>query len=501
MSVSVRMPLHVPATPTRGGSTQRGAGVAAPTAALQVNGAPGWEDPVDCRSQALDLSGDGLVDHVALDTTGDGKLDAVLPIMHRDSSQGRVQVRSREPGRLVVLTFETGKRRKQQLMTKGDVLKLSRRALRPALGRAQRERTGDSSGKRGGGSTPVETPIRDSHGGPFGVFGLPGGRPPNAKAAPRYLHSRDLRKLDTALGDTSEPVIMARVDAILFMIPPVRAVIMCDKCLIFLQTADGDDQILDVLNERLDPGENSNATAGGGLDAAEVLQELEAPGDVDDSPFEIRSLEAVLETVLVGFSREVGALEVEAKAVLKAILRKPTRKVLEQLRRVKNDTDLCYNRAKGARNELNEILEEDEDMAMMHLTALRDNIHLLDDLQSFDVEDIEILLEAYLQDLQGVCNRLKKINDDIENTEALVEIQLDTARNRLLTFGFVFNVIAASCSLFALITGIFGMNLRNDWEDSSAAFQVVVALVVIGVLGSPAVLMYLFSRMGLTKFL
>ena len=43
----------------------------------------------------------------------------------------------------------------------------------------------------------------------------------------------------------------------------------------------------------------------------------------------------------------------------------------------------------------------------------------------------------YLQDSQGICRTIAQLDAEIENTEALVEIQLDTARNRLLTFGFV----------------------------------------------------------------
>lgn len=98
-----------------------------------------------------------------------------------------------------------------------------------------------------------------------------------------------------------------------------------------------------------------------------------------------------------------------------------------------------------------------QDLAMMHLSLGQDNF---DELGAFNIEEFELLFEAYLQDAQGICRTISQLDAEIENTEALVEIQLDTARNRLLTFGFVLNLITCVAGMATLVAGLFGMVSR-----------------------------------------
>merc|ERR1711871_1717854 len=76
-------------------------------------------------------------------------------------------------------------------------------------------------------------------------------------------------------------------------------------------------------------------------------------------------------------------------------------------------------------------------------------------------EQMEILLESYLQDIVSDANTLEILANDIENTEQLVLLRLDTARNRLLTVTTIFTFFNFFVACSTYIAGLFGMNLDN----------------------------------------
>ncbi|CAN0584517.1 unnamed protein product, partial [Ectocarpus sp. 12 AP-2014] len=49
-----------------------------------------------------------------------------------------------------------------------------------------------------------------------------------------------------------------------------------------------------------------------------------------------------------------------------------------------------------------------------------------------DHEEMELLLEAYLQDINSIYNVLELLQNRARSTEALVMVKLDIARNRIL---------------------------------------------------------------------
>ena len=75
----------------------------------------------------------------------------------------------------------------------------------------------------------------------------------------------------------------------------------------------------------------------------------------------------------------------------------------------------------------------------------------------------------------------------------LVALRLDSARNQLLQMDVVLSVVTMAAGLGAVVTGIFGMNLRSGWEVSADAFAVTSA-VVGGAIALFTVALYFFVR-------
>jgi hypothetical protein len=90
-------------------------------------------------------------------------------------------------------------------------------------------------------------------------------------------------------------------------------------------------------------------------------------------PFEYHAFEALLTTVKVLESQEFSKLNQSVQETLayfkSGSLLLPV-KIQEQMRQQKNDLSMMMNRISASRNVLQELTEDDEEMALMNLTVL-----------------------------------------------------------------------------------------------------------------------------------
>ncbi|KAL0414408.1 UNVERIFIED_CONTAM: Magnesium transporter MRS2-I [Sesamum radiatum] len=136
------------------------------------------------------------------------------------------------------------------------------------------------------------------------------------------------------------------------------------------------------------------------------------------------------------------------------------------------------------RDELEQLLDDDDDMADLYLSRklaaaspLSDsgaaNWSLVSPMigsrisrasrasmatvrgEENDVEELEMLLEAYFMQIDGTLNKLTTLREYIDNTEDYINIQLEL----FLSSGTV------CLSIYSLVAGIFGMNIPYTWND------------------------------------
>ena len=109
-------------------------------------------------------------------------------------------------------------------------------------------------------------------------------------------------------------------------------------------------------------------------------------------------------------------------------------------------------------------------------------------------EEIEELLESYLNDYNSIESKLVYLKQQMQSAEELVSLRLDTARNQLLVANTMFAVLACAISFGGYITGAFGMNLDNTdkLQATDGLFSVVFATsFAVIVLGFTTVVLYL----------
>ncbi|XP_061354620.1 magnesium transporter MRS2-3 [Gastrolobium bilobum] len=86
-----------------------------------------------------------------------------------------------------------------------------------------------------------------------------------------------------------------------------------------------------------------------------------------------------------------------------------------------------------------------------------------------DVEELEMLLEAYFVQIDGTLNKLSTLREYVDDTEDYINIMLDDKQNHLLQMGVMLTTATLVVSAFVVVAGIFGMNIHIELFDPNIA--------------------------------
>lgn len=86
-----------------------------------------------------------------------------------------------------------------------------------------------------------------------------------------------------------------------------------------------------------------------------------------------------------------------------------------------------------------------------------------------DVEELEMLLEAYFVQIDGTLNKLNTLREYVDDTEDYINIMLDDKQNHLLQMGVMLTTATLVVSAFVVVAGIFGMNINIELFDEKKA--------------------------------
>ncbi|KAG0453469.1 hypothetical protein HPP92_024773 [Vanilla planifolia] len=300
------------------------------------------------------------------------------------------------------------------------------------------------------------------------------------------LPARDLRVLDPQLSYPS--TILGRERAVVINLEHIKAVITATEVLIPNPMDPQVSPFVHDLQERVQNphGASHHATAECDyMDARNVAQAvnkgqtqtgnlrvtLDAYSNCGAKvlPFEFRSLEVCLESACRLLESEALTLEQEAYPALDELTSKISTINLERVRQIKSRLVAITGRVQKVRDELERLLDDDMDMAEMYLTEKLARQQVDEALLSVDIgneelgfgeyrdvdvktetescngsvvsfklniEELEMLLEAYFVQIDGTLNKLSALRDYVDDTEDYINIMLDEKQNQLLQMGF-----------------------------------------------------------------
>ncbi|KAJ7863838.1 cora-domain-containing protein [Mycena olivaceomarginata] len=250
------------------------------------------------------------------------------------------------------------------------------------------------------------------------------------------LNPRDLRKIDSRVPNLV-PTILIRKEAFLVNILHIRALVKADTVILFDTFGSADSRLHSVFLYHLE----HNLKAKG-------------PGCL---PYEFRALESILLSVLSALEAEmvfirnlVGGLLAEMED---DIDHDRFKRLLHYSRRLAS----FQNRAKLVEEALEEVLGQDDDLTAMYLTDKKNNI--IRELD--DHEDLEVLLESFSKQVEEIVNEAENIETNVQSTQEIVELILDSNRNSLLALDLKVSIITMGIGSGAMVAGLFGMNVAT----------------------------------------
>ncbi|XP_014495127.1 magnesium transporter MRS2-I isoform X2 [Vigna radiata var. radiata] len=316
------------------------------------------------------------------------------------------------------------------------------------------------------------------------------------------IHARDLRILDPLLSYPS--TILGRDKLIVLNLEHIKAIITADEVLLRDPTDDDVVPIVEELRRRLP----KVSASGEGRGEEETCAQDGEGGDENEFPFEIRALEVLFEAICSFLDARTRELETAAYPALDELTSKISSRNLDRVRKLKCAMTRLTSRVQKIRDELENLLDDDDDMADLYLsrkstvssspTSSSDapkwlygspntgsRIHKSSRASGTtvqredDVEELEMLLEANFMQIDGTLNKLATLREYIDDTEDYINIQhnnslqhvthgctqLDNHRNQLIQLELFISAGTVCMSLYSLVAAIFGMNIPYTWKS------------------------------------
>eukprot|EP00172_Hildenbrandia_rubra_P001006 Plantae.Rhodophyta-Hildenbrandia_rubra.ctg15990.p1 GENE.Plantae.Rhodophyta-Hildenbrandia_rubra.ctg15990~~Plantae.Rhodophyta-Hildenbrandia_rubra.ctg15990.p1 ORF type:complete len:594 (+),score=118.25 Plantae.Rhodophyta-Hildenbrandia_rubra.ctg15990:253-2034(+) len=277
------------------------------------------------------------------------------------------------------------------------------------------------------------------------------------------LTARDVRQVDPAFA--AKPALWVRSNAIIVSLDGTRAIIFRNKILLFDPDKENMEQIIDLVLTKVAEDRRSNGSY--------------------FAPFEFRVLEAILiyvQTLLEKFyySEIEHTIDVE----LDSSPITPSSEFLENIRGRERNLDYFTTRSKMVTHALKEVLENDEDMAEMYLTEKCKHPNQI--RNSLDHDEVEMMLEHYLQGIEYMWDRADTINNAVGDTKGLMSIELTLTQNRILLASLFVTITSTGLTGGAMLANIMGMNLpfagaSGRPDENGNLFYIIVGIIIIWV--------------------
>ncbi|KAB2065523.1 hypothetical protein ES319_A09G094900v1 [Gossypium barbadense] len=342
------------------------------------------------------------------------------------------------------------------------------------------------------------------------------------------LPARDLRLLDPLFVYPS--TILGREKAIVVNLEQIRCIITADEVLLLNSLDSYVLQYVVELQRRLTSGVGEVWQPEGpelNRRSFRNFDNVYGSPSPDYLPFEFRALEVALESACTFLDSQAAELEVEAYPLLDELTSKISTLNLERVRRLKSRLVALTRRVQKVRDEIEQLMDDDGDMAEMYLSEKKSRMECDQSMMGFrsndglsvsapvspvssppesrrlekslsmarsrhestkssesateSIEELEMLLEAYFVLIDSTLNKLTSLKEYIDDTEDFINIQLDNVRNQLIQFELLLTTATFVVAIFGVVTGIFGMNFAIPFFDDPGAFKWV--LIITGVCG------------------
>ena len=78
------------------------------------------------------------------------------------------------------------------------------------------------------------------------------------------------------------------------------------------------------------------------------------------------------------------------------------------------------------------------------------------------VDEVESVLESFAEQIEEMEYKVGELKENIDDTQEVLTLKMNSRRNTIIRFDLMATLVTALFSLMAVITGLYGMNIRNN---------------------------------------
>lgn len=207
-------------------------------------------------------------------------------------------------------------------------------------------------------------------------------------------------------------------------------------------------------------------------------------------PFELEVVEAALLSRVQRLEQRLMNIEPRVQALLKVLPNRLTADILEELRISKQALVELGSRAGALRQMLLDLLEDEHEIRRICIMGknckLKGNdvvecsVPLEKQIAEEEEEEIEMLLENYLQRSESCHGQAERLLDSAKEMEDSIAVNLSSRRLEVSRVELLLQVGTFCVAVGALVAGIFGMNLKSYLEEHVFAFWLTTAGIIFG---------------------
>ncbi len=263
------------------------------------------------------------------------------------------------------------------------------------------------------------------------------------------VHSRDLRPIFSV---SQVATIMPRGKGIVVNLGVIKMCVLTNKVIVFnLDESEIAEKFIPNLIDKLKAEKPSTDFEAFMLDFA--------------FNHKVKKMRSVLE-----------ALEKAVEKMLKKIQRFADDNSLEKLLALKKRISKFEIIVKENDAAALEILEDDEELADLCLSQKKAKT------KNINFDEIESILDSFTDQIEQIDYKLSNLKENIDDTQEIITLKLHHRRNTIIRFDLIATLVTALFSFLAVITGLYGMNIRNNLESNHEAFWGIVMIFGILVL-------------------
>jgi Mg2+ and Co2+ transporter CorA len=258
------------------------------------------------------------------------------------------------------------------------------------------------------------------------------------------IHSRDLRPIFTKKQTTS---ILARGNCLIVSVRSVKMVIGEKKAFVFnLEKKKIPEYFVPHLLEKIEKTKK------------------------DKTFFEHTILETALHYLVEKMQRRFEEIErVSDQLMHKLRAEKVHDRTFEQLLHLKKRLSKLETTVEEIEGEITELVSDDDDLKDLYLGTKK----------PANTDEVESILEGVLEQIEDVSHKIDELDENIDDTQEILALRMSNMRNTIIKFDLLLTAATGVLALLAVITGLYGMNLKNNLEQDSQAFETVGMVLIL----------------------